>query len=108
MDINTELDTLAGFFWNRYLLLVAEDWEYFEKGPAQPALVNIGGNVFYRLEYRGQASAEDCIRSYVSLVSISSSFPGRPFGFVTSYNACEEVLATYSTERDTMLTSFRP
>ena len=46
VDINTELDTLAGFFWNRYLLLVAEDWEYFEKGPAQPALVNIGGNVF--------------------------------------------------------------
>ena len=108
LDINTELGTLAGFFWNRYLLLVAEDWEYFERGPVQPALVNIGGNVFYRLEYRGQASAEDCIRSYVSLVSISSSFPGRPFGFVTSYNACEEVLATYSTERDTMLNSFRP
>ena len=107
-DPNTELGFLTGFFWNVYLDLIAEgnEWAYLEKVSAQP--VEIGGQVFFRLEYRSRVSEDECMRSHVALVSMSSSYPSKPFGFVTDFAVCEDVLAQYGTERESILRTFRP
>ena len=39
---------------------------------------------------------------------VSSTYPGKPFGFVTDFAVCEEALATYAGERSAILNSFRP
>ncbi len=107
-DPDTELGFLTGFFWNVYLDLVAEgnEWVYLEKVSARP--VNIGGQVFFRVEYRSRVAEDECMRSHVALVSISSSHPEKPFGFVTDFAVCEDVLARYGTERESILRTFRP
>ncbi len=107
VDPNRELVILTDFFWNGYLpLLLGENWHYVERVSARP--VEVGGHNVFRLEYRSRVSEDDCMRSHVALVGISSSFPSKPFGFVTDFAICEEVLATYSRERETILNSFRP
>ena len=107
-DPDTELGFLTGFFWNVYLDLIAEgnEWVYLEKVSARP--VEIGGQVFFRVEYRSRETEEDCTRSHVALVSISSSHPEKPFGFVTDFAVCEDVLAQYGTERESILATFKP
>ena len=106
-DQNRAFGFLAGFYWSVLLTLFAEDWHFFQPVSA-PQLVRIGDQIFAQMEYRWQSEEEDCVRSEVALVSISSSFPSKPYGFVTTGAVCEEVLATYSTERETILSSFRP
>ena len=107
-DRNRMLGILASYFWSSYLDLVAEgnEWDYLEKVSAQPVVV--GGENFFRIEYRSRETEEDCIRSHVALVSVSSTYPGKPFGFVTDFAVCEEVLAAYTAERETILSGFRP
>ena len=88
--------------------LVAEgnEWDYLEKVSAGP--VNIGGQVFFRLEYRSREAEDECTRSHVALVSISSSHPSKPFGFVTDFAVCEDVLNQYNAERESILATFKP
>ena len=105
---NVELDYLAGFFVDFYLPIVAEsnEWDYLEVVSARPVVM--GGHNFYRVEYQSREAEEECTRSHVALTSISSSFPGKPFGFVTDFAICEEALADYGAEREAILNSFRP
>ena len=39
---------------------------------------------------------------------VSSTYPGKPFGFVTDFAVCEEAPAAYAGERNAILSSFRP
>ena len=107
-DPSVELGFLTGFFVNLYLPLVAEgnEWDYLEVVSARPVVM--GGHNFFRVEYRSREAEGECMRSHVALTSISSSFPSKPFGFVTDFAICEEVLTTYGTERETILRTFRP
>ena len=108
VDPNVELGYLTGFFVNFYLPLVSEgnEWEYLEVVSARPVVM--GGHNFFRVEYRSREAEGECMRSHVALTSISSSFPSKPFGFVTDFAVCEEVLAAYGAEREAILASFRP
>ena len=51
---------------------------------------------------------EECLRSHVALVGISSVFPDKPYGYVATNSVCEDVLAMYGEEQQTMLDSFKP
>lgn len=106
-DRNTELSALANYIWNRELPNIsAANWTFFQKyGMTRVA---ISGQEFYRREYRARWSSEFCILRYVAMVSLSSSYHGNPRGFATSNNTCEDSLSTHSTERETLLNSFRP
>ena len=107
VDPNRELGLLTGFFWNVYLpVLLGENWDFVERVSARPIVID--GHNFFRLEYRSRVSEDDCTRSHVALVGISSSFPSKPFGFVTDFAICGEVLAAYGAEREGILDSFRP
>ena len=107
-DRNTELRFLTGFIWTVYMDLVAEgnEWVHFEKVSIRP--VSIGGHNFFRLEYRSRVAEDECMRSHVALVSISSSHPEKPFGFMTDFAVCEDVLTEHGAERISILNSFRP
>ena len=108
VDANSSLAGLTNFFWTRYLDLVAEgnEWDYLERVSVRPVV--IGGNNFFRVEYRSRETEEDCTRSHVALISISTSHPSKPFGFVTDFAVCEDVLDQYSAERESILSTFRP
>ncbi len=106
-DRDTELSFVAGGYWNTLLPRFAEDWHYFEP-VSPPRGVYIGGQLFARMEYLWQAEEDDCVLHEVALVSISSTHPDKPFGFVTSGAICQEAQAMYAAERDTILSSFRP
>ena len=108
LDPDEELIGLASFFWVVYLDLVAEgnEWDYLEKVSVRP--VEIGGQNFFRVEYRSREAEDECMRSHVALVSISSSHPEKPFGFVTDFAVCEDVLTEYAGERESILNTFRP
>ncbi len=107
LDPNRELAILTGGYWIVLLPAIAEDWHLFEPVSA-PQLVSIGGQIFAHMEYRYQTDEEECVLREVALVSISSSFPNKPYGFITTGAICEEVLPTYTAERNTILYSFRP
>ena len=108
VDPDTELGYLTDYFVDFYLPSVAEsnEWDYLEMISARPVVM--GGHNFFRVEYLSREAEGECIRSHVALTSMSSDFPGKPFGFVTDFAVCEDVLATYSAERETILASFRP
>ena len=107
-DPNAELGYLTDFFVDFYLPLVAEgnEWDYLEVVSAQPAVT--GDRNFFRIEYRSREAEGECTRSHVALTGISSNFPDKPFGFVTDFAVCEKVFATYGSERETILATFRP
>ena len=107
-DQDAALGGLTGFFWNRYLDLVAEgnEWVHLEKISARP--VEIAGQVFFRVEYRSREAEDECMRSHIALVSVSSSYPSKPFGFITDFAVCEDVLTEYAGERESILNTFRP
>ena len=105
---SAELSLLADYLWTidlpRY---AAENWAFFQ--PVGKTRVTIGEESFYRLEYRARWEPELCILQYVEMVSISSSFPGKPLGFSTISATCEDSLPTqHTSERETMLNSFQP
>ncbi len=106
LDANRSRTILASYFWTSYLDLLSADWDFLQRLSTRP--INIGGRNFYRLEYRSRVSEGDCTRSHIALVSVSSTFPSKPFGFVTDFAVCEEVLDAYAAERDSILSSFRP
>ena len=102
-----ELDLLAGWIWDTFLPeYAADNWDYFQNVSARK--ITQGGQEFYRLEYRARWEPGLCIFRHVELLSISSTFPDQPLGFITTSAVCEDSLATYTAERDTMLASFRP
>lgn len=106
-DPDAELRFLTGFFWNLYLpVLLGEQWDFVEKVSVRP--VNIGGQNFFRMEYRSRVEEDDCTRSHVALSSISPSHPSKPFGFITDFSVCENVLSQYGAERESILRTFRP
>lgn len=105
---NDALGAVAGAYWFVLLPDIAEDWHLFEQ-VSNPRVVVIGGHPFFRMEYRYQVDEEDeCILSEVALASVSSSFPYKRFGFVTTGAVCEHVLDQYSAERESILSTFRP
>ena len=104
---SSDLSLLANRYWNVILPeFAAENWVFFQ--PISITRVTVGGQESYRLEYRRRIGAEFCIEDVVDIVSISSSFPNKPYGFVTSSLICENFLNAHSAERGTMLNSFRP
>ena len=106
-DRSSELSLLADWYWYNFLPdYAAENWSLFQ--PISRTKVNVSGHEFYRLEYRVRIGAQFCIRNAVAMVSVSSSFPSKPYGFITESYICEQSLATYSAERQMMLNSFRP
>ena len=106
LDKSTELDLLANHVWDTELPQAAEEWVLFERISSRK--VNIAGTEFYRLEFRTRFEPEQCVLRLVETIGISSSFPGKPYGFGTISAICEDSLATYSAERETLLNSFRP
>ena len=106
-DKSTELSLLADYYWNTALPVFAgENWDYFRKISKEQ--VNVAGQEFYRLEFQARWQPGWCILNYIEMVSVSSSYPGKPIGFVTGNGICEDSLATYSAEREAMLNSFQP
>ena len=104
---SSDLSLLANRYWNVILPeFAAENWVFFQ--PISITRVTVGGQESYRLEYRRRSGAEFCIGNVVAIVSISSSFPNKPYGFVTSGLICENFLNAHSAEREIMLNSFRP
>ena len=106
-DRTDALGTVAGAYWAVLLPSFAEDWHFFEP-ISVPEFTIMGGQPFFRMAYRYQTDEEECILSEVALASVSSSFPNKRYGFVTTNAVCEDVLAQYSAEREAMLNSFRP
>ena len=106
LDKSTELAGLVNYIWDTALPKAAENWDYFQKISATK--VNVAGEELYRLEYRVQKEPESCLQSHIEMVSISASFPNKPYLFSTVSAICEDTLAAYSAERETMLNSFRP
>lgn len=106
-DRSSELSLLANWYWNTGLPeLAAENWSSFQ--PIALTKVNLSGQEYYRLEYRRRTEAEFCVENVVSMFSISSSFPSKPYGFAIHSGICEGVLATYSGEREAFFNGFRP
>ena len=103
---SSSLSVLADYIWDTQLPRTAEAWDFFSKVSKTP--VSIGGQKFYRLEWRARWEQGLCILHYVEIVSVSSSFPNKPIGFVAGNGICENNLTTYGGERNTMLNSFRP
>ena len=106
-DKNTDLSFLADYYWNTALPeFAAENWDYFRKISTEQ--VKVAGQAFYRLEFQARWQPGLCILNYIEMVSVSSSYPGKPIGFVTGNGICEDSLAMYDAERQAMLNSFRP
>ena len=106
-DKSAELSLLADYYWNTALPEFAgENWDYFRKISKEQ--VNVAGQEFYRLEFQARWQPGLCILNYIEMVSVSSSYPGKPIGFVTGNGICEDSLAMYDAERQAMLNSFRP
>lgn len=107
LETSGAFGAIAGFYWSRFLPLLAEEWHFFQP-ISPPTAVTIGDQLFARMEYRYQLEEDDCIRSEIALSSLSSDYPNKPYAFVHSGSVCEEVLATYAAERERILYSFRP
>ena len=102
-----QLSAFADWYANiRLPERAAEYWSVFQ--PISRTEVVLGGVEFHRLEYRRQANPDTCPANAVTLLSLSSSFPSKPYEFATTVSTCEAVLATHSAERERMLNSFRP
>ena len=106
LDKSMELDLIANYLWDTALPQAAEEWVLFER--ISSGKVNIAGTEFYRLEFRARLEPEQCLLRFVETIGISSSFPGKPYVFGTISAICEDSLATYNAERETLLNSFRP
>ena len=107
MEADQAFGAIAGFYWARFLPLLAEDWHFFQP-VSPPTAVTIGDQLFARMEYRYRIEEDDCIRSEIALSSLSSDYPNKPYAFVHTGSICEEVLPAYAAERQRILYSFRP
>ena len=86
-DRTDALGTVAGAYWAVLLPSFAEDWHFFEP-ISVPEFTITGGQPFFRMAYRYQTDEEECILSEVALASVSSSFPNKRYGFVTTNAVC--------------------
>ena len=106
-DRNSQLDDFSDWYSSNYLPSIAtEHWVSFQ--PISRSEVSVHGQDFYRLEYRLQAGAEYCVENAVTMLSVSHSFPDRPFEFATTGSVCESTLPAHGAERQRILNSFRP
>ena len=101
------LRAVAGAYWFVLLPGIMDGAHLFET-VSDPQVVVMGGQPFFRMEYRYQPEEEDCILSEVALASVSSSFPNKRFGFITTGAVCEDVLFQYDAERESILATFKP
>lgn len=104
---SSELDLVANFIWGTFLPnYSAANWEFFQ--PVSMTKITRAGQEFYRLEYRARWEPNLCMLRTVEFISVSSSFPAKPYAFMSNSSICEDSLGQYSAERDAMLNSFRP
>lgn len=61
---------------------------------------------YYEISYRYQATPEVCISDVTEHVRLSSSYPGKPFGFGVTISVCEDSLEDYVFGRGAMLDTF--
>ncbi len=95
--------------WRRGVLAeVAREkrWTVFDLISVRP--VGSGNSRHYRLEYRRQTETQYCISNDVEIITLSSSYPTRPYGYSMLGSVCEHSFNQYGAERDAMLNSFRP
>ena len=102
-----KLAALAEWRWG-YLATTAGEkgWTVFDPVSIRPA--GSGSNRHYRLEYRRQTETQYCISNDVEIITLSSSYPTRPYGYSIMGSVCEHSFNQYGAERDAMLNSFRP
>ena len=104
---SAELALYANWYWNTWLPeFAAENWVFFQ--PISLTTVNERGTDFYRLEYRRRTSSGFCIANVVQMISMSSSFPTKPYGFANISVICEQGVSMHSAERTTLFNGFRP
>ena len=61
---------------------------------------------FYLLTYRYQPSSTDCVSEVTERIRLSSSYPGKPYGFGITFSICEDSLAAHVFDRDAMFGTF--
>ena len=77
---SAELSLYANWYWNTQLpRFAAENWVFFQ--PISLTTVKVAGTDFYRVEYRRRASSMFCVENVVEMISMSASFPTKPYGF---------------------------
>ena len=81
-------------------------WLLFERISSRE--IGTGAGRYYRLEYRRQSSANDCVQNRVEIIALPSKHPGRPYALSMMSGICESVLNQHSAEREAMLNSFKP
>ena len=65
-----------------------------------------GGREFYRLVRPDWRLDQGCPAFYMELITISSSYPDKPHGFVVSSAVCDDSINAYDQDRLDMLDSF--
>lgn len=61
---------------------------------------------YYKIVYRYQPTSEDCVSDVTERVRLSSSYPGKPYGFGIVVSVCEDSLEDHVFERDAILDTF--
>ncbi len=64
------------------------------------------GDEFYLLTYRYQPSSTDCVSDVTERIRLSSSYPGKLYGFGITFSICEDSLAAHIFDRDAMFDTF--
>ena len=102
-----KLAAIARWRWQN-LRSVASEKEWLLLEPISTREVGSGANRHYRLEYRRQSNAQNCVEHRVEIIAHPSAHPDRPYALSMMGSVCESDLNRYSAERQTMLESFRP
>ena len=102
-----KLAAIARWRWQN-LRSVASEKEWLLLEPISTREVGSGANRHYRLEYRRQSNAQNCVENRVEIIALPSAHPDRPYALSMMGSVCENSLNRYSAERQTMLDSFRP
>lgn len=83
---------------------LVESWATFNVTSFQEHRVK--GRDYYRLEYRSQASEENCVSEGVQMITLSDMYPSKPYGFSITIDICESIVDWHDRDREDMLASF--
>ena len=61
---------------------------------------------YFLITYRYQPTSDDCVSDVTEHVRLSSSYPGKPYGFGIAVSVCEESLENHVFDRDGILDTF--
>ena len=61
---------------------------------------------YFRIAYRYQPSSTDCVSDVTEHVHLSSSYPGKPYGFGITVSVCEDSLENHVFDRNAILDTF--